>query len=334
MFVSNDDYPFFREPPARSYTKKNRFKLEKFQNTFSKSQEFILSEENQPKTDKSRTEKKLKKHLFKAPANLLDSINEFNKTEDLNKNAFELTEEKLSTLIRYKKLENANKANPIFHLPPIVTKPADPETTFLTFGELDEINDRILQKGQFSSLSGKKNKGLKGDNLNLELTYNKTQFQKFQTICNEEELSSFKHLFQNISKHKLKESKTPKIKMYSSQALFSDGNSSSNLFTEFQLPQNEKEKAKEKETEKEKEIEKKKDKFKRTVNNYDNLYFESSIYFYSYEQNGWRPEIRELCTMILYEKKLFIYSGIGRNIMDDITAADLGFFFKNIKKII
>jgi len=323
MFVSTDEYPFFREDTCRTSKKKKQFNLENFWQTTSKSQENIPDSFLEEKSKKeNKTEKKPKKRRVKnidtANSNFLDSITDVPKNQELNKIVEELTGENLTTLIKYKKLEKNNKANPIFHLPPILTKPSDPETTFMTFGELDELNDRIFQRQQLENY-GNNQKEKKSNKLNLELTYNKTQFQKLNTHYNEEEISSYKVLFQNIHNNKIKENKTPKIKMYSSQA-FSGGNGGSNFFTEIQeiqLPEKEK---KEKDTnEKRKEA-----KIKKGISSLENLYFESSIYYYSYEQNGWRPEIRELCTMVLYEKKVYIYSGIGRNIMDDIVVADLG----------
>ena len=322
MFVSTGDYPFFREDKERASKKKSRFNLEHFRSSTSKSQENILdssTEERNKKEDVTITEKKQKKRKIKnnesRMSNLLDSINEVTKTQESNKNTNEITGENLNTLIKYKKLEKDNKKNPIFHLPPLVTKPSDPETTFITFGELDELNERIYQNQQLDNV-GSNLKEKKSNRLNLELTYNKTQFQKLKTHYSEEEINSFKHLFQTIRNHKIKENKTPKIKTYSSQAF--SGERGSNFFTEIEAPQNEEKKEKE-------IIEKKKEKEKKkNIISYENLYFESLIYFYSYEQNGWRPEIRELCTMIVYEKKVIIYSGIGRNIMEDIVVADLG----------
>lgn len=319
MFVSTDNYPFFREDACHSHNKTNRFKLENFNQQVCKSQEslpiFPLPKERKKILKKKfNTDKKVdKKEKLQTSVNFLDSINESKsilpKTQYLSK----LNNENLSTLIHYKKLESVKKTNPIFHLPPLVTKPIDPETTFLTFGELDEINEKLLLHQQIKGSSI--DKIYEKNKLNMELTYNKTQYGKLKTIYNNEEKSSYKILIENISKNKLKELRTPKIKTYSSLALLSNGNNNSNFFTEVQLPEPEKE-----QLERKKEI-----KIKKGINSYDNIHFESSIYFYSYEQNGWRPEIRELCTMILLDKKIYIYSGIGRNIMDDIVVADLGF---------
>ena len=322
MFVATDDYPFFRDRGTITNIKKSRFKLDNLRSTVSKSQESLydpLEDENSIMKKNSQTEKKPKKKrnmnsTDRNSQNLLDSVNEITKTNESNKNITEINDENLSTLIQYKKLEIANKPNPIFHLPPIFSKPSDPETTFLTFGELDEINERIFQTQQLGMTVNDKIKSKSGNKLNLELTYNKTQFQKLRHFYDEEELNKYKSLVQNINKSKLKELRNPKIKIYNT-VNYSNNSNGSRFFSEVPLP----------ETHKEKEVieKKKENKSKKQAISYENLFFESSIYFYTYEHIGWRPEIRELCTMVLFEKRIYIYSGIGRNIMDDIVSADL-----------
>lgn len=314
MFVSNDDYPFFRERPNRGHLKKARFKLESFRNTVSHSLESI-HEENSSKMI-SKNLKKTKKNMN--TDSLMDAIYEG------DQNILEINEESLSTLVKYKKLEldNDKKENQIFHLPPLLTKPNDPETTFLTFGELDELNDRIFQNQQISIPHKMKNKDK--NPLGLELTYNKTQYQKLTNYINREEKSSYIDLIGILKKSKLKELRTPKIKTFSSQAMMSNGHQSLNFFNEIAVPETKFESPQQIQPEKEKEKEKK-NKLKKNYS-LENIHFETTVYFYTYEQLGWRPEIRELCTMVLCDKKIYIYSGIGRNIMDDIVAADLGSF--------
>lgn len=322
MFVSTDDYPFFRAAANHSNKKNSRFRLENFRNTISHSQESLPEEQTTRKKYLKTEKNSLKKHKNQLSTTFLDSINEGTKPNETNRNITDINEENLSTLVKYKRLENEKKENPIFHLPPLLTKPSDPETTFLTFGELDELNERIFQNQQISIAKTTKNS--EKNKLGLELTYNKSQYNKLTSFYNHEEKSSYKLLMQTLQRNKLKELRNPKIKTYSSQAIMAAGHGDSNFFGDIpSIP----EKKNEQLTQQTMIVpdKRKEHKLKKGVTSFDSIYFESSVYFYTYEQLGWRPEIRELCTMILFEKKIFIYSGIGRNIMDDIVAADLGF---------
>ena len=53
---------------------------------------------------------------------------------------------------------------------------------------------------------------------------------------------------------------------------------------------------------------------------------EISVYWYSIEQNFWKPLFRESCTLQLDKKNGFLFGGIGHTIFNDICVLNTDSF--------
>lgn len=51
---------------------------------------------------------------------------------------------------------------------------------------------------------------------------------------------------------------------------------------------------------------------------------EYPVYLYAYQQNHWKPDIRESQTLVLENKKAFLFGGVGKQLYNQLTELDLG----------
>lgn len=325
MFVSSDDYPSFRDLGPKRHKKADRFKTLTMNSTCSLSDSrgnsLILQENSE-------------KHRKKYDSQFTNNLSKINETFLLE----DVSQDNISSFLKYKKLDIDKKKLNIFHLPPILKTNINAELNFMTFNQIEENNEKIMKVlpskmlnlpihtdiKEIALIQEKTNKNAK--KLYSQLIYNKTQFEKLTNHYKKEEIKQYKNLFQEMKTKKQKERNLPTITSYPSLALLSNGKNQTNYFTDLnnnivpEIKIEDRRNAKSgskiignpialKQISNQPEI---------NIQTYD-----SSVYFYDNEIMGWRPEIRELCTMIIYEKKAYIYSGIGRNVMEDLIVGDL-----------
>lgn len=315
MFVSSSDYPSFRSPP-KTFKKSDHFQhLLQYKKSaknleIAETSKNIINTSNQPEQtlnffDQDQTDAKME-----------DTQNYSN--HERNKNKMKINQKQGTSITRsffkYLEMENNKTESSLFHFPPIIREAINKETNFITFTEIDENNSKF-----FSSKLERKKKGQKiKKGIAEELIYNNEQWQMLNEENRQEQVSKFKTLMQEIKVKEAKLEKLTGIKNYPSPNLIANGKnhqffnqmSARNFIS--------------KENEENLNTNIKSAKMnKRNSHTYN---IDSLAYFYHYEQCGWRPEIRELATMVLFEKQIFVYSGIGRNVMEDIVVGDLSKF--------
>ena len=316
MFVSSSNYPSFRSSPPNSFKKSDHFQhlLQNKKSTknleITNTSNNIISTSNQPEQtltffDPDQTDAKMEETQNYS-------------SHEKNKNKSKINQKQGAIITRsffkYLEMEKNKTESSLFHFPPIIKEAINKENNFVTFTEIDENNSKF-----FSSKLERKKKGQKmKKGIAEELIYNNEQWQMLNEESRQEQSSKFKTLIQKI---KVKESKLEKltgIKNYPSPNLIANGKnhqffnqmSARNLILK----------------ENEENLNKNIKNSKMNKRNSHTYNIDSLVYFYHYEQCGWRPEIRELATMVLFEKQIFVYSGIGRNVMEDIVVGDLSKF--------
>lgn len=308
MFVSSTDYPSFRSSPSNSFKKSEHFQhllqnkkslqnLEKkiinIDHSSDQLHHFLDLDKNDEKMEETHNYSTHEKH------------NDKNKI--LYKQGVNITR----TFFKYLDMEKNKTESSLFHFPPIIREAISKEANFVTFTEIDENNSKFFSEK--SAMKKKLQKGKKG--VTEELTYNNEQWRMLNEESRQVELSKFKSLIQEIKVKEAKLEKLAGIKNYPSPNLIANGKnpqffnqmSARNLIL--------------KENEENMNTNNKNAKLKKRNSHAYNI--ESLVYFYHFEYCGWRPEIRELSTMVLFDKKIFVYSGIGRNVMEDVVVGDL-----------
>ena len=316
MFVSSSNYPTFRPPPPNSFKKSEHFQ-HLLQNR--KSVKTLEMAETSKNIIIPSNQQEQALHFFD-----LDQTNEkMEDTQNYSNHSKNNDKTKISkqgaiitrSFFKYLEMEKNKTESSLFHFPPIIREAISKDANFLTFTEIDENNSKF-----FSSKLERKSKGRKiKKGIAEELVYNNEQWRMLNEESRLEALSKFKTLIQEIKVKETTLEKLGGIKNYPSPNLIANGKnpqffnqmSARNLI----LKENEENLNKDKKNAK---------MMKRNSHTYN---IESLVYFYHFEQCGWRPEIRELSTMVLFEKQIFLYSGIGRNVMEDIVVGDLSLIF-------